>query len=100
MIVGIDLGTTNSLIATWEAGGPRLIPNALGRTLTPSCVSLDEDGTILVGQAAKERLQTQPERTASVFKRHMGSDRITHLGPRGFRPEELSSFVLRALNLT
>ena len=53
-LCGIDLGTTNSLIAVFEESGPRLIPNALGEMLTPSAVALAEDGTILVGRAAKE----------------------------------------------
>lgn len=97
MIVGIDLGTTNSLIAVWEHGAARLIPNSLGETLTPSCVSLDEDGTVLVGRAARERLQTHPARTAAVFKRYMGSDKTVRLGDRSFRPEELSALVLRSL---
>jgi len=97
MIVGIDLGTTNSLISVWEAGRPRLIPNSLGEVLTPSCVSLDDDGTILVGRAARERLQTHPDRTASVFKRFMGSDKTIRLGKREFRTEELSALILRAL---
>ena len=61
MIIGIDLGTTNSLVALWQDGKPRLVPNALGSLLTPSCVSLDEDGTILIGAAARDRLQTHPE---------------------------------------
>ena len=97
MIVGIDLGTTNSLIAVWENGAPRLIANSLGEVLTPSCVSLDDDGTILVGRAARERLQTHPDRTAAVFKRYMGSDKTIRLGARSFRPEELSALILRAL---
>nr|WP_315250098.1 molecular chaperone HscC [uncultured Duganella sp.] len=97
MIVGIDLGTTNSLIAVWEHGAARLIPNSLGEVLTPSCVSLDEDGTILVGRAARERLQTHPDRSAAVFKRYMGSDKSIRLGNRQFRPEELSALVLRSL---
>ena len=97
MIVGIDLGTTNSLVAVWRDGKPEPIPNALGELLTPSCVSLDEDGSVLVGRAARERLQTHPERTAAVFKRYMGSDRAFRLGPREFRPEELSALVLRSL---
>lgn len=67
--------------------------------LTPSCVSIDEDGGILVGQAARERLQTPPHRTASVFKRHMGSEKIYRLAKRDFRPEELSALVLKALKL-
>lgn len=97
MIVGIDLGTTNSLIAVWEGNGPRLIKNSLGEVLTPSCVSLDADGTILVGRAARERLQTHPELTASAFKRYMGSNKQIRLGKRDFRAEELSALVLRSL---
>jgi molecular chaperone HscC len=97
MIIGIDLGTTNSLAAIWRDGKAQLIPNALGEFLTPSCVGIDDDGTVLVGAAARERLQTHPERTAAVFKRYMGSERETKLDGRSFRPEELSSLVLRAL---
>lgn len=97
MIVGIDLGTTNSLIAVWQDGQSRLIPNSLGEVLTPSCVSLDEDGSVLVGRAARERLQTHPERSAAVFKRYMGSDKALRLGSREFRAEELSALVLKSL---
>lgn len=97
MIIGIDLGTTNSLAAVWEDGKPRLIPNSLGEFLTPSCVSLYEDGTVLVGRAARERLQTHPDRTVAVFKRFMGSERTIRLGNREFRAEELSALVLRSL---
>ena len=97
MIVGIDLGTTNSLIAVWESTGARLIPNSVGEVLTPSCVSIDDDGTVLVGRAARERLQTHPHVSASVFKRYMGSNKVTRLGSREFRPEELSALILRSL---
>ena len=97
MIVGIDLGTTNSLIAVWENGAARLIPNSLGEVLTPSCVSIDGDGSILVGRAARERLQTHPESSAANFKRLMGSDKTIRLGKQAFRPEELSALVLRSL---
>lgn len=97
MIIGIDLGTTNSLVAIWKDGAPRLVANALGTPLTPSCVSIDEDGSVLVGQAARDRLQTHPEVTTSLFKRYMGSDKKFQLGARQFRAEELSSLVLRAL---
>src|SRR5437764_2755568 len=97
MIVGIDLGTTNSLVAVWQDGAARLIPNSLGEVLTPSCVSVDDDGSILVGRAARERLQTHPKQSAAAFKRLMGSDRVTRLGKRAFRPEELSALILRAL---
>jgi len=97
MIVGIDLGTTNSLVAAWIDGAPRLIPNALGAMLTPSCVGIDQDGSVLVGEAARERLQTHPEQTASLFKRYMGSVRTVRLGDRDYRAEELSALVLRSL---
>ncbi|MBE3023853.1 molecular chaperone HscC [Janthinobacterium sp. GW458P] len=97
MIIGIDLGTTNSLVAIWRDGKASIIPNALGEHLTPSCVSIDDDGTVLVGRAARERLQTHPQLTAAVFKRYMGSEKKIVLGTQQFRPEELSSMVLRAL---
>lgn len=99
MIIGIDLGTTHSLAAVWREGAPVLIPNPLGQVLTPSCVSIDDDGGILVGQAARERLQTHPDRSASVFKRHMGSAKAYRLAGRDYRPEELSALVLKALKL-
>lgn len=94
---GIDLGTTNSLIAVIEEGKPKLIPNALGQFLTPSAVGIDDSGAVLVGQAAKERLITHPGMTAASFKRLMGSKQTTPLGKASYRPEELSQFVLRAL---
>ena len=97
MIVGIDLGTTNSLIAVWQNGAARLIPNRLGEVMTPSCVSIDEDGTVLVGRAARERLQTHPRQSTAAFKRHMGSAKTISLGARSFRPKELSALILRAL---
>ena len=96
MIVGIDLGTTNSLIGHWD-GEARLIPNALGRTLTPSIVSLDDEGEIIVGAIARERLVSHPELTAAAFKRYMGSARKIGVGKREFRAEELASFVIRSL---
>ncbi|NLR73811.1 molecular chaperone HscC [Leeia aquatica] len=97
MIIGIDLGTTNSLVAIWRDGKAELIPNVLGEVLTPSVVALDEQDHILVGQAAKERLLFHPERTAAVFKRYMGTNHEVRLGKRSFRAEELSAFVLKAL---
>ena len=96
-IIGIDLGTTNSLAAVWESGESKLIPNSYGDYLTPSVVSVDEDGTVYVGKIAKERLITHPELTASVFKRNMGLKKIYKLGKKEFTPEELSSMVLRRL---
>jgi molecular chaperone HscC len=97
VICGIDLGTTNSLIAVWKDAQPLVIPNALGSNLTPSVVGLSDDQAIVVGQAAKERLSTHPQLTTANFKRYMGTNRETTLGKRAFRAEELSSFVLRSL---
>lgn len=97
MIVGIDLGTTHSLIGVYENGTPRLIPNAIGQVLTPSVVSIDRDKGVLVGQAAHDRLGSHPTSTVATFKRWMGSSRETRLGDRTFRPEELSALVLRSL---
>jgi molecular chaperone HscC len=97
MICGIDLGTTNSLIAIWREGEPVVIPNSLGSHLTPSAVGLDDNQAILVGQAAKEQLSTRPAFTAVNFKRYMGTNREFKLGKRSFRAEELSSFVIRSL---
>src|SRR5579859_456844 len=97
MIVGIDLGTTNSLVGVWRDGAAVLIPNALGHFLTPSAVGIGDDGAILVGLPARERLSTHPARTAAAFKRYMGTDRLLFLADRGYRPEELSALVLRSL---
>lgn len=96
-IIGIDLGTTNSLAAYWDNGEVHLIPNSLGGYLTPSVVSVDESGMVYVGEIAKERLITHPDRTASVFKRSMGTDRLYLLGSKSYRAEELSALVLRKL---
>ncbi|MFM0509837.1 Hsp70 family protein [Paraburkholderia sp. RL17-373-BIF-A] len=96
-IIGIDLGTTHSLAAIWRDDRAVLIPNALGETLTPSCVSIDGDGSILVGRPAHDRLHTHPERTAANFKRYMGTSRTVSLGTQSLRPEELSSLVLKSL---
>ncbi|MDR2875514.1 MAG: molecular chaperone HscC [Methylobacillus sp.] len=97
MIIGIDLGTTNSLVGVFRDGQPRLVPNALGHVLTPSVVSLADDGSMLTGLAARERLATHPQRTVGNFKRWMGSDHEVALGNRHFRAEELSAFILGAL---
>lgn len=97
MIIGIDLGTTNSLCAVWQDGHAVMVPNALGHTLTPSVVGVADAGDILVGLPARERLLTHPQLTAAVFKRYMGSDRQMALGGRSFRAEELSALVLKSL---
>jgi len=97
MIVGIDLGTTNSLVGIWRDERAELIPNALGNLLTPSVVSVDDNGDILIGEAAKERLVTHPDLAVAAFKRYMGSARVTRLGKHKFLPEELSALVLKSL---
>lgn len=97
MIIGIDLGTTNSLAAYFTEEGPKIIPNRLGSHLTPSVVSVDENDTIYVGETAKERLALYPDTAASVFKRSMGSNKKFRLGRKEFSAEDLSSFVLRSL---
>ena len=97
MIIGIDLGTTNSLVAYFTEEGPKIIPNRLGKNLTPSVVSVDENGQIFVGETARERMLLYPDTAASVFKRSMGSEKEYKLGEKSFKAEELSSFILRAL---
>src|SRR5437016_7775099 len=120
-IVGIDLGTTNSLVAYLgpQTNQPKCIPGPYGSTLCPSVVSLDADGTIVVGEAARRRLLTQPERTIYSVKRLMGrgpadiQDELklfpfridpssknvirVKLGGKFFTPPEISAFILREL---
>ena len=97
MIVGIDLGTTNSAVGYMSESGPKLIPNALGEVLTPSIVGIDEEGHLLVGSAAKELQVINPDRVASKFKRYMGTDWTVELDQKKFTPEKLSSLVLQSL---
>ena len=97
MLIGIDLGTTNSLAAYFDGEKPVLIPNRLGEALTPSVVSVDKDGTVLVGRAAKERAMLDPFCSAAVFKRAMGTDKEFELSGKKFKAVELSSLVLRSL---
>ncbi len=97
MIVGIDLGTTNSLVGVFKDGAPQLIRNAHGDFSTPSAVALDDQGQLIVGLAARERAATHPDMAAQAFKRFMGTDRRLRLGKREFRPEELSALVLQSL---
>ena len=104
-ILGIDLGTTNSLGAVYRNGKVELIPNRFGSFLTPSVVSVTEDGSVVtgqigsvaVGQIAKERLITHPKDTAFSFKKNMGSDQKYNLGGKTFLPEELSGFLVSAI---
>lgn len=95
-ILGVDLGTTNSLAAVYKEGKPVLIPNAYGKYVTPSAVSI-LDGKIVVGKLAKERLITHPECSASLFKRNMGSDVTYTLDKKEYDSATLSSFVVKQL---
>ena len=95
--IGIDLGTTHSLIAAFSDGEARLIPNALGQLLTPSVVSIDDNGHLLIGQAAKERLSTHPQHSVAAFKRNMGTAAVFSLAGTQFTAEELSALVLKKL---
>jgi molecular chaperone HscC len=96
-IIGIDLGTTNSLCSVFDDGQPRLIPNALGNVLTPSVVGVLDDGRVVVGAAAKDLRVTRPERCVSCFKRLMGSHEKVAIAGHTFTPPELSSLILRSL---
>ncbi len=96
-LIGIDLGTTNSLVAVWREGKAELIPNVLGDYLTPSVVSIDNDGQILVGKSAKSRLITHPLATIAAFKRFMGTGKTFSLNGQQFTSAELSALVLKSL---
>lgn len=96
-LIGIDLGTTNSLIAHWNGDKAELIKNSLDKVMTPSVVSLDDQGQIVVGDVAKHRLVTHPQHTVAEFKRYMGTNKIFTLGNNKFRAEELSALVLKSL---
>lgn len=96
-IVGIDLGTTYSLVAILQAGQPVVLSNAIGERLTPSAVSLADDGALLVGAPARARAATHADRTVLSFKRDMGTDRVFQIGPHALDAPALSSLVLSAL---
>ena len=96
-VIGIDLGTTNSLACIWKDGKAQLIPNSFGEYMTPSVVGVDDDKNIIVGKAAKERLISHPDKTVSSFKCFMGTDKKIILDDKEYRAEELSSFVLRKI---
>ena len=95
-ILGVDLGTTNSLAVVYKEGKPVLIPNAFGEYITPSVVSI-LNGKIVVGKLAKERLVTHPECSASLFKRTMGTDVTYTLDKKEYDSATLSSFVVKQL---
>jgi molecular chaperone DnaK len=95
--VGIDLGTTNSVVAVLEGGEPTVIPNAEGSRTTPSVVAFAKGGEVLVGEVAKRQAVTNVERTIRSVKRHMGSDWKVRIDDKDYRPQQISAFVLQKL---
>ncbi|MDF1489261.1 molecular chaperone DnaK [Tessaracoccus caeni] len=95
--VGIDLGTTNSVVAVLEGGEPTVIPNAEGARTTPSVVAFSNSGEVLVGEVAKRQAVTNVDRTIRSVKRHMGTDWKTSIEGKDYRPQQISAFVLQKL---
>ena len=95
--IGIDLGTTNSCVAVMENGEPVVIANAEGARTTPSVVGFQKDGERLVGQVAKRQAVSNPERTVSSIKRHMGSDYKVSIDGKNYTPQEISAMILSKL---
>ncbi len=95
--IGIDLGTTNSCVAVMENGEPVVIANAEGSRTTPSVVGFQKDGERLVGQVAKRQAVSNPERTVSSIKRHMGSDYKVSIDGKNYTPQEISAMILSKL---
>ena len=95
--VGIDLGTTNSVIAVMEGGEPTVIPNAEGARTTPSVVAFAKNGEVLVGEVAKRQAVTNPDRTIRSVKRHMGTDWTVKIDDKTYKPQQISAFVLQKL---
>ncbi|MDD3927214.1 MAG: molecular chaperone DnaK [bacterium] len=96
-IIGIDLGTTNSCVAVMEGGEPAVIPNSEGGRTTPSVVGFSKTGERLIGQIAKRQAITNPDRTISSIKRHMGSDYKVEIDGKKYTPQEISAVVLQKL---
>ena len=96
-VIGIDLGTTNSVVAVMEGGEPVVIPNAEGSRLTPSVVGFSKTGEILVGQLAKRQAVSNPNRTVVSIKRHMGSDYKVNIDGKSYTPQEISAMILQKL---
>jgi len=96
-IIGIDLGTTNSCVAVMEGGKPTVIPNAEGQRTTPSVVAFTKTGERLVGDPAKRQAITNPDRTISSIKRHMGTDYKVTIDGKSYTPQEISAMILQKL---
>ena len=95
--VGIDLGTTNSVVSTLEAGEPVVIPNAEGSRTTPSVVAFSKTGEVLVGEVAKRQAITNPDRTIRSVKRHMGTNWTIDIDGKAYTPQEISARILQKL---
>src|SRR6266853_3004247 len=95
--VGIDLGTTNSVVCVFQAGDPVVIPNAEGSRTTPSVVAFSKNGEILVGEVAKRQAITNPDRTVRSIKRHMGKNWSIDIDGKKWVPQEISSQILSKL---
>src|SRR5487761_367965 len=96
-VVGIDLGTTNSVVAVMEGSQPTVIPNAEGNRTTPSVVAFTKTGERLVGQLAKRQAVTNPDRTISSIKRYMGTDHAVKIDGKDYTPQEISAMILQKL---
>ncbi len=96
-VIGIDLGTTNSAVAVMEGGEPTIIANLEGNRTTPSVVAFTKDGERLVGETAKRQAITNPDKTISSIKRHMGSDYKVDIDGKAYSPEEISAMILQKL---
>src|SRR5918999_1056785 len=95
--VGIDLGTTNSVVAVLEGGEPVVIPNAEGSRTTPSVVGFSKNGEILVGEVAKRQAITNPDRTIRSVKRHMGTNWSIDIDGKKYKAQEISARILQKL---
>ncbi|MGH9166628.1 MAG: Hsp70 family protein, partial [Acidimicrobiia bacterium] len=95
--VGIDLGTTNSVVSALEANEPTVIPNAEGHRITPSVVAFSKGGEVLVGEVAKRQAITNPDRTVRSVKRHMGTDWSIEIDGKNYTPQEISARILQKL---
>lgn len=95
--IGIDLGTTNSCVAVMEGGEATIIPNKEGNRTTPSVVAFTKDGERLVGEPAKRQAITNPDRTVTSIKRHMGSDYKVNIDGKAYTPQEISAIILQKL---
>jgi len=96
-VIGIDLGTTFSVMAYVNGEKPCIIPNAEGKPLTPSAVGWDKENNVYVGESAHLRAMFDPDRTVLSIKRRMGSDYLVSINGRSYTPQEISAYILRKL---